>query len=415
MIKVDSQKAANNVVMLYIMNIAQIVMPLITLPYLARVLSVDNYGIVSYVKSIMVYANLIMQFGFLLSGTRKIVEAKGNLKKIGKVVGCLTQARLFLSVISLIVLVLMIANIKILRSNALFTLLMFVPIFLDTFLFEFLFRGLEKMHIITLRYLITKSISAILTFVVIRKSSDMLLIPTLDIFASIVAIILIQFELKKLHIKIYRDSLRNTMNALHESFVYFISEMSSTVFNALNTVLVGIFLSSRDVAFWGLTLSFIGAVQSMYYPVSDGIYPEMVKNHNIKLFNKFLLIFTPLILIGCLIVFFGSSVLMFITGGSKYVKAAYLLRLSTPLLFLLFYSILCGWPLLGSINKNKEVTFTTILGALFQILGLLILIITHNFNLVSVLVIRTLSEGVILLSRLILFWKYRSMFNLYGE
>ena len=415
MIKVDSQKAANNVVMLYIMNIAQIVMPLITLPYLARVLSVDNYGIVSYVKSIMVYANLIMQFGFLLSGTRKIVEAKGNLKKIGKVVGCLTQARLFLSVISLIVLVLMIANIKILRSNALFTLLMFVPIFLDTFLFEFLFRGLEKMHIITLRYLITKSISAILTFVVIRKSSDMLLIPTLDIFASIVAIILIQFELKKLHIKIYRDSLRNTMNALHESFVYFISEMSSTVFNALNTVLVGIFLSSRDVAFWGLTLSFIGAVQSMYYPVSDGIYPEMVKNHNIKLFNKFLLIFTPLILIGCLIVFFGSSVLMFIIGGSKYVKAAYLLRLSTPLLFLLFYSILCGWPLLGSINKNKEVTFTTILGALFQILGLLILIITHNFNLVSVLVIRTLSEGVILLSRLILFWKYRSMFNLYGE
>lgn len=401
--------------MLYIMNIAQIVMPLITLPYLARVLSVDNYGIVSYVKSIMVYANLIMQFGFLLSGTRKIVEAKGNLKKIGKVVGCLTQARLFLSVISLIVLVLMIANIKILRSNALFTLLMFVPIFLDTFLFEFLFRGLEKMHIITLRYLITKSISAILTFVVIRKSSDMLLIPTLDIFASIVAIILIQFELKKLHIKIYRDSLRNTMNALHESFVYFISEMSSTVFNALNTVLVGIFLSSRDVAFWGLTLSFIGAVQSMYYPVSDGIYPEMVKNHNIKLFNKFLLIFTPLILIGCLIVFFGSSVLMFIIGGSKYVKAAYLLRLSTPLLFLLFYSILCGWPLLGSINKNKEVTFTTILGALFQILGLLILIITHNFNLVSVLVIRTLSEGVILLSRLILFWKYRSMFNLYGE
>ena len=205
------------------------------------------------------------------------------------------------------------------------------------------------------------------------------------------------------------------MNALHESFVYFISEMSSTVFNALNTVLVGIFLSSRDVAFWGLTLSFIGAVQSMYYPVSDGIYPEMVKNHNIKLFNKFLLIFTPLILIGCLIVFFGSSVLMFIIGGSKYVKAAYLLRLSTPLLFLLFYSILCGWPLLGSINKNKEVTFTTILGALFQILGLLILIITHNFNLVSVLVIRTLSEGVILLSRLILFWKYRSMFNLYGE
>ena len=174
MVKTD-KKAANNVIMLYIMNIAQIVMPLITLPYLARILSVSNYGVVSYVKSIMVYANLIMQFGFLLSGTRKIVEARGNLAKIGKIVGCLTQARMILSIIAFIVLSIMITSIKILRENAIFTLLMFIPIFLDAFLFEFLFRGLEKMHIITMRYLVTKSISTFLTFVVIRTNSDIII------------------------------------------------------------------------------------------------------------------------------------------------------------------------------------------------------------------------------------------------
>ena len=404
------KKAANNVIMLYIMNIAQIVMPLITLPYLARILSVSNYGVVSYVKSIMVYANLIMQFGFLLSGTRKIVEAKGNLVKIGRIVGCLTQARMILSVIAITVLGIMIISIKILRENAIFTLLMFIPIFLDAFLFEFLFRGLEKMHVITIRYLVTKGISTVLTFIIIRKNSDMIFLPVLDIFASFVAIILIHLELKKLKIRIYEDSLRNSIQALRESFVYFISEMSATVFNALNTVLVGIFLSPRDIAFWGLVLTFIGAVQSLYYPVSDGIYPEMVKNHNIKLFNRILLIFTPLILIGCLIVYFGASIIMFIIGGLKYVGVAYLLRASIPLLFILFYSILCGWPLLGAINKNKEVTFTTIIGAIFQILGLLILISTHNFDLLTVLIVRTLSECVILLSRLQLFWKYRLLF-----
>lgn len=396
--------------MLYIMNIVQIVLPLITLPYLARILSISNYGVVSYVKSIMVYANLIMQFGFLLSGTRKIVEAKGNLIKIGKIIGCLTQARMILSIVSFVVLCTMIISIKILRNNALFTLLMFIPIFLDAFLFEFLFRGLEKMHIITIRYLMTKGISTILTFIIIRKNSDMILLPMLDIFSSFVAIIWIQFELKKMKIHIYRDSLRNSIQALSDSFVYFISEMSSTVFNALNTVLVGIFLSSHEIAYWGLVLAFIGAVQSLYYPVSDGIYPEMVKNHSIKLFSKILLIFTPLIIIGCAIVYFGASLIMFIVGGSKYTGAAYLLRVSVPLLFVLFYSILCGWPLLGAINKNKEVTFTTILGAIFQILGLIILILTHNFTLITILVLRTLSEAVILFSRLKLFLKYRSLF-----
>lgn len=409
MVKPD-KKVANNVIMLYIMNIVQIVLPLITLPYLARILSISNYGVVSYVKSIMVYANLIMQFGFLLSGTRKIVEAKGNLIKIGKIIGCLTQARMILSIVSFVVLCTMIISIKILRNNALFTLLMFIPIFLDAFLFEFLFRGLEKMHIITIRYLMTKSISTILTFIIIRKNSDMILLPMLDIFSSFVAIIWIQFELKKMKIHIYRDSLRNSIQALSDSFVYFISEMSSTVFNALNTVLVGIFLSSHEIAYWGLVLAFIGAVQSLYYPVSDGIYPEMVKNHSIKLFSKILLIFTPLIIIGCAIVYFGASLIMFIVGGSKYTGAAYLLRVSVPLLFVLFYSILCGWPLLGAINKNKEVTFTTILGAIFQILGLIILILTHNFTLITILVLRTLSEAVILFSRLKLFLKYRSLF-----
>ena len=136
----------------------------------------------------------------------------------------------------------------------------------------------------------------------------------------------------------------------------------------------------------------------------------MVKSHNIKLFNRILLIFTPLIIIGCLIVYFGASIIMFIIGGTKYVDAAYLLRASIPLLFILFYSIICGWPLLGAINKNREVTFTTIVGAIFQVLGLLVLIFTHNFNLLAVLIVRTLSEYVILFSRLKLFWKYRSLF-----
>ncbi len=57
---------AFNVSMLYIMNIAKLVFPLITLPYLTRVLSVDCYGVVSYVKATMVYAQLVVDFGFML-------------------------------------------------------------------------------------------------------------------------------------------------------------------------------------------------------------------------------------------------------------------------------------------------------------------------------------------------------------
>ena len=63
-----------NIIMLYGLSIAKIVFPLLTLPYLTRVLSVDTYGVVSYVKTIMTYMQIFVDFGFILSGTKDIIK-----------------------------------------------------------------------------------------------------------------------------------------------------------------------------------------------------------------------------------------------------------------------------------------------------------------------------------------------------
>ena len=90
--------------MLYIMNITQLVLPLITLPYLTRVLSVDGYGVVSYVKSIIIYATLVIEFGFLLSATREVVKVKNDPHKLGLVIGRTTVAKLMLSLVAFVIL-----------------------------------------------------------------------------------------------------------------------------------------------------------------------------------------------------------------------------------------------------------------------------------------------------------------------
>ena len=64
--------------MLYIMSIAKLLFPLITLPYLTRILTEETYGFVSYVKSCMVYIQLIVDFGFILSSVKDIVKANGD-------------------------------------------------------------------------------------------------------------------------------------------------------------------------------------------------------------------------------------------------------------------------------------------------------------------------------------------------
>ena len=165
---------AFNVSMLYIMNIAKLVFPLITLPYLTRVLSVDCYGVVSYVKATMVYAQLVVDFGFMLSGVKAITEAREDRELVGRITGNVILAKVMLSIASLAVIVTAALFIPILRENMLYTILAFIPIALSTLLLEFLFRGLELMHIIAARYVLMKSISVGLTLVLVKGDSDIL-------------------------------------------------------------------------------------------------------------------------------------------------------------------------------------------------------------------------------------------------
>lgn len=407
----NTKKAAKNIIMLYTLNMAQLILPFLTLPYLTRILSLENYGVVSYVKSIMMYMTLVIEFGFVLSGTKLVVEAKKNKKNIGRIVGTITQCKLILSFFSFIFLLLLITWVPLLNKHVLFTLLSFVPSFLTIFLCDYLFRGLEKMQIVSVRYIVMKGISTFLTFIIIKGDSQLLLIPVLDILGSLVAVAWIFSEIKKMNIEITFSGFSTVYKYIKESFIYFVSDMASTAFGAFNTFCIGIFLSARDIAFWGVLMSIITAVQSMFTPISDGIYPRMIDTKSIKLFLKILFFFIPFLIIGSFITYFGSDLILTIIGGSKYTPAAIYLRESIPLIVISFFSIICGWPLLGSINKIKQTTFTTMLSAVIQVTLMFALIAINSLTITLSLVTRTITEFVLASMRIILAFKYRKLFN----
>ena len=410
MAKRGDKRVTNNIVMLYILNITQLALPLVTLPYLTRVLSVSGYGIVSYVKSLIIYATLIIEFGYLLSGTREVVNAKSDKQKLGLIMGRITEAKLLLSLVAFAALLGMIAVVPLLHRYPIFTILSFGTPFLSIFLFDYLFRGLERMEIITYRFLIMKSISTVLTFVLIHGDQQLLLIPLLDVLGSLVAIIWVWHEIRKMGIHIKFDRLVNVWDSLKVSFTYFISNVASTAFGALNTLFVGIYLSAADVAYWGLIMTMIGAVQSLYTPISDGIYPHMIATKSLCLLGRIVLLFTPLLVLGGIIAYFGAHLIMLIIGGSKYLIAAQYLRKCVPLLVISFYALIFGWPALGAIDKVRETTITTLVAAALQVIGLFLLIISHHFTLPVLILVRTLTEAVMAGMRMGYLWRFRKLF-----
>lgn len=389
----DTGKLAKNTTMLYVMNITKIVLPLITLPYLTRVLSKDSYGVVSYVKAVMQYMQMMVDFGFILSATKDVVNVREDKKKLEEVVGDTLLAKLMLVCASFVVLLIMIAAIPLLRENAVFTILSFITVALTCFLMDFLFRGLEEMQVITVRYVLMRSISVLLTFVCVKGDGDLMWIPLLDIIGSLAAIVLVLYEMRKRDIGIKKTRIKSAWEKLKESALFFLSNMASTTFTALNTLLIGLFIDAKQVAEWSVCLQMVSAVQAMYTPITDGIYPYMMKNKDWKLIAKTVKRFMLLVSTGCVFTFFVAKYALFIIGGDKYVTAVPLLRAFIPLLFFSFPSMLYGWPALGAIRKEKETTFTTIITAFLQIVGLLVLLFIGQFNVINLAFLRGFTEA----------------------
>lgn len=404
-------KIVNNTVMLMIFNISKIVVPFITLPYLTRVLTTQTYGTVTYVKTVMSYMQIFVDFGFVLSATKDIVKIRNDKLQMEYVIGDTLIARVILGIIGFFIVVGLSILLPILRVNILYTILSYIVIFASIFLMDYLFRGIEKMHVITIRFIIMKAISTILTFILIKDDSNILLIPILDILSSLIAILLVLFEIKKMKIKMKFSKIENSIKSIKDSFVYFLSNVASTSFNALSTIVIGVYISATEVAYWGVCMQIIGSIQACYAPIADGIYPEMIKSKKLDLLKKVIKIFLPIVTVGCILAYILTPFGLMVLGGEEYLKAVPIFRLLIPSLLFGFLAIMCGWPALGVIGKNKETTLSTIISIVVHIILLAILIITNSFTLINIAIVRSITEVLLFGTRYYFLNKYKYLFN----
>ena len=406
-----NKNIVNNTIMLMIFNIAKIVFPFITLPYLTRILTTDSYGIVAYVKTVMSYMQIFVDFGFVLSATKDIVKCREDKNEMERVIGDTMVARVILGGLGFIVVLILSLALPILRTNILYTMLSYVAVFLSIFLMDFLFRGLERMHVITIRFIVMKIISTILTFVLIKSDQNLILIPILDIVSTLVAILMVWYEIGKMQLKLKFSEMKKVISTLKDSFVYFLSNVAATSLNALSTIIIGIYTSPTEVAYWSLCMQIIGSITACYNPISDGIYPEMIKTKNTAIIKKVLKIFMPIVLAGCIFSYFFANIGFMILGGEKYSNAVPVFRLLIPTLFFGFPAIIFGWPTLGAIGKAKETTVTTIIAISVYIIYIVGLIVTKSFTITNIAIGRSITEMVLFGTRYWFYRKYKSLFN----
>lgn len=390
-----------NTVWQYGLQIIKYILPMLVMPYLTRVLEPSGYAVYAYVVSFMAFAQTIVDFGFNLSGVKQIADARGDATAQSSIVGSITQARLVLCVLTAFGCAAIGSFIPIIRENALYASFAYLAVCGRSLAPDFLFQGHEQMGPLTTRYLISKSVFVATVFVFVHSASDLLWVPALDILTSAIALAWsFAVARRRFGVGVVWVHWREAIHELARSAYYCVSNMASTALSGAITLVIGIAITEPDqVAYWSVAMSAIGAVQSLYTPIVDSLYPHMVVGKDYSFAKKMLFLSIPFILVGSVVFYFLSDFIILVLGGHAYAGGAYVLKLLSPIVPLSFYSMFLGWPVIGSAGNVKELTRTTIISSVAGIVSLLVLIASGFASIVTFAICRSLVELVLCVLR----------------
>ena len=358
-----------NTVMLYFMTATKYILPFIVTGCLTHRLSADNYGIITYIMAVMNYFLIFFDFGFNFSATKRISKNRENCLIVQQIISQVFTGKLLLCGVGIGLLVCIIPLVPILRENFLLTVLYFLATAANILIPDYLYRGLEKMEYVTIRYVVSKMISTILIFLIVTDYEKIILIPIFNLLGILVAAILTIRNVKnKLGYTIDIVSCKEAFSSIRESFIYFISMIASSILSAFNTIIMGFGNFSNDeIAYWGIAFQVVSAVQALYEPITSSIYPHVVVKKDYKFVVKLTSLLSALVVIGCVILYFASGIIIQILSGQEYLPAVKILRMLLPVIIFSFPGQMFGFPLLGAMGKQKQVTISTVITAIFHI------------------------------------------------
>ncbi|MCL1090118.1 flippase [Shewanella profunda] len=367
-----------NISSLFSIKIAGYLVPLITLPYLVRVLEPVGYGQLGFCLAIIQYFIIFVNYGFDLSATQKVAQNFNDKYAISLIFWNVLFARLLMTVLGLVILFLLSKFNQTISEY--FTILIcgYLSV-LGTALFpQWLFQGKERLGVISTLKIITQLIGLPLIFIFINKPGDVWLAALLSSLPSILIVFFSSYLIiKRGWISWRKPSIYNIVLELKDGWHLFLSTAAISIYTTSITVALGIIAGPVSVAIYVSANKLLQAAQGLYTPLSTAFYPRinnlMKKSADeglaaIRYLMKMQFILTFIISV-CLFIF-APYVVEFLYGD-EYAKASTVLRVLSVLPVIIGLSNIFGIQTLLVHGYKKEFSKILLLSGLISIFTLL--------------------------------------------
>lgn len=378
----DKKRLLGNFLSLSGLQVFTYILPLITLPYLVRVLGVEKYGLVMFAQSFIVFFNILVDYGFNLSATREIAVNRDNKAKVTEIYSSVMTIKVLLLGASFAILSSIVFSVEKFTPDATLYLLTFLMVVGQALFPIWYFQGMERMKYITIITILSRVIFTVAIFVFVHNENDYVLVPVLNslgaCIGSVYALWLIRTSFQQ---RFEFQSLKNITLHFKDSTQFFLSRVAVSIYTSANTFVLGIFTDNTMVGYYSIAEKLYQAMQGLYGPITQAVYPYVAKQKNIRIFKKIFYSVVLLNIIGTIILFFGADYLFMILFGKDFgVESVNVFQLLLIANLIVVPSILVGYPLLAALGHVKYANMSVIYASGFHFSGLFLLYLTGNIN-----------------------------------
>lgn len=357
-----------------VLQVSSLVFPLITYPYVSRIIGSDGIGKTSFATSVITYFSIIAQLGVPTYGIRSCAQVSNDKDGLSRTtqeilfIGCIT------TIIAYICLGISLHFVPRFQEDKTLLIITSFQMAFNTIGMVWLFSGLEQYRYITIRSVIFKFVSLVLSFLLVRRKADYIIYETILVIAIAGSNILNLFYSRKF-IYFKRYPHYNLRRHIKPILVFFSMSVATTVYTSMDTIMLGFMTNNSEVGFYtsaikvrSVLLGLINALATVLLPRASYYVKNGNKEEFIRISRK---AFHFIVVVGFATwiyfsLFARESIL--VLSGKEFLPAI------APMLWIMPTVLICGISnltaieMLVSLGKEKIVLYTQITGAVIDFL-----------------------------------------------
>ena len=251
-----------NIAISTIYQVLLIILPIITAPYVARVLGPDQSGIYDYTNSIQTYFAMFAALGTASYGAREIARVRNDIAMRSKLFWEIELMTVMTSTVCIIVWFIFIAFTP---QYKVIYLVLTMGLFSTMFDISWFFAGMEQFKYTVTKNAACKLIGVVLMFLFVKKQDDLLLYIIIITASTMIGNLSMWLYVPRFTERVDFKTLRFRKH-FHETLIYFVPSIATSVYTVLDRTLIGVITKNKaENGFYHYTMQIINMMKALTF------------------------------------------------------------------------------------------------------------------------------------------------------